>query len=69
MMAIDPYSDGRSGYYFEINVAGAMGDGLVLPGNGTNVNRSWDGIWLAHVQRDDKGWTAEIARSTELDSG
>ena len=60
MLAIDPYSDGRSGYYFEINVAGAMGDGLVLPGNGTNVNRSWDGIWLAHVQRDDKGWTAEI---------
>jgi hypothetical protein len=63
MLAIDTYSDGRSGYYFEINVAGAMGDGLVLPGgtsNGGNVNRSWDGIWLAHVQRDDRGWTAEI---------
>ena len=60
MLAIDTYSDGRSGYYFEINAAGAMGDGLVLPGTGINVNRSWDGIWLAHVQRDDKGWTAEI---------
>src|ERR1051326_1452561 len=60
MLAIDTYSDGRSGYYFEINVAGAMGDGLVLPGTGINVNRSWDGIWLAHVQRDDQGWTAEI---------
>src|ERR1700674_5779095 len=60
MFAIDTYSDGRSGYYFEINVAGAMGDGLVLPGTGINVNRSWDGIWLAHVQRNDQGWTAEI---------
>ena len=60
MVAIDTYSDARSGYYFEINVAGAMGDGLVLPGTGTNVNRSWDGIWLAHVQRGSEGWTAEI---------
>src|SRR5438876_821408 len=53
MVAIDTYSDGRSGYYFEINPSGAMGDGLVLPGTGSGtssstggggVNRSWDGI-------------------------
>jgi hypothetical protein len=60
MIAIDTYSDRRSGYYFEINPSGAMGDGLVLPGNGISVNRSWDGIWNARVQRTAEGWTAEI---------
>jgi uncharacterized protein DUF5916/cellulose/xylan binding protein with CBM9 domain len=60
MVAIDTYSDRRSGYYFEINPSGAMGDGLVLPGNGISVNRSWDGIWDARVQRTSDGWTAEI---------
>jgi len=69
MMAIDTYSDGRSGYYFEINPSGAMGDGLVQPGTGAGgsnggggggVNRSWDGIWNARVARDATGWTAEI---------
>ena len=66
MMAIDTYADGRSGYYFEINPSGAMGDGLVLAGagsgngNAAGVNRSWDGIWLARVSRDDRGWSAEI---------
>src|SRR5258705_7802139 len=60
MVAIDTYSDGRSGYYFEINPSGAMGDGLVLPGNGISVNRAWDGIWTARVQRSSIGWTAEI---------
>jgi len=69
MVAIDTYSDGRSGYYFEINPSGAMGDGLVQPGSGTGsstgtggggVNRSWDGIWNARVDRNEMGWTAEI---------
>ena len=70
MVAIDTYSDGRSGYYFEINPSGMMGDGLVQPGTGTGpgtggtggggVNRSWDGIWNARVARDAMGWTAEI---------
>ena len=69
MVAIDTYSDGRTGYYFEINPSGAMGDGLVQPGTGTasstttgggGVNRSWDGIWNARVERGDMGWSAEI---------
>ena len=69
MIAIDTYSDGRSGYYFEINPSGAMGDGLVQPGTGTGnttgtggggVNRSWDGIWNARVDRNAMGWTAEV---------
>ena len=66
MVSIDTYSDSRSGYYFEINPSGAMGDGLVLAGagsgngNAAGVNRSWDGIWVARVSRDERGWSAEI---------
>jgi Domain of unknown function (DUF5916) len=60
MVALDTYSDGRSGYYFEINPSGAMGDGLILAGSGTQVNRSWDGIWNARVDRNEMGWSAEV---------
>ena len=61
MWSIDPYLDGRTGYFFEINPAGAMSDGLLEQSQGrTSTIRSWDGIWNARVQRDDTGWTAEV---------
>ena len=72
MWALDPYFNQRSGYFFEINPSGAMGDGLLVPaaggggggntglGFGVTQSRAWDGIWLARVSRHDRGWTAEI---------
>jgi hypothetical protein len=67
---IDSFLDGRTGYFFEINPAGAMGDGLVTlstgggggggGGEGGSINRSWDGIWMARVRRTPAGWSAEI---------
>jgi hypothetical protein len=65
MFAIDPFFDGRTGYFFEINPSGAMGDGLITSpdrggGFGGQMNKSWDGIWLARVRRSSIGWTAEI---------
>jgi len=68
MWTIDTFLDGRTGYYFEINPAGAMGDGLVDPAAdtgwnndfGSGINRSWDGIWVARVRRSGVGWTAEV---------
>ena len=65
MWTIDSFLDGRSGYFFEINPAGAMGDGLIDPAQqdndlGADINKSWDGIWLARVRRTASGWTAEI---------
>jgi len=59
MWSLDPYLDGRSGYFFEINPSGAMGDGLITDVNG-GVNKSWDGIWVARVRRTATGWSAEI---------
>ena len=61
--AFDTYLDARSGYYFEMNPRGAMGDSLLLSTNTTAVGdaaRAWDGIWNAKVQVSDIGWTIEI---------
>ena len=65
MWSFDPYLDGRSGYYFEMNPSGAMGDSLISAGDSTGgipdaAARAWDGIWFAKVNRSDIGWTMEI---------
>jgi uncharacterized protein DUF5916 len=64
MWVLDSYNTQQSAYYFEVNPAGAMGDALVVPSQGGNfgsaLNRAWDGIWLAKVQRHERGWTVEI---------
>ena len=58
MWILDTFNDGRTGYFFEINPAGLMGDGLL--GTVFGVNKSWDGIWEARVDRHAEGWSAEI---------
>jgi hypothetical protein len=62
---LDPFYDQRSGYYFEVNPAGAMGDAQLVQATGTTggttQNRAWDGIWRARVRRTDRGWSAEVA--------
>jgi hypothetical protein len=64
MWVLDSYNTQQSAYYFEVNPAGAMGDALVVPAQGGNfgsaLNRAWDGIWVAKVQRHRQGWTAEV---------
>ena len=65
LFTIDPFFDGRTGYFFEINPSGAMGDGLITGPTGGGdfggeMNKSWDGIWIARVRRTAIGWTAEI---------
>ena len=60
MLILDTFLDGRTGYFFEINPAGLLGDGILGSGGHWNVNKSWDGIWDTRVVIDDDGWTAEI---------
>jgi hypothetical protein len=65
MWVLDPFDDQRSGYFFEVNPAGAMGDAQLVPASGggafgVSQNRAWNGIWLARVRRHDQGWTVEV---------
>lgn len=70
MWVLDTFLDGRTGYFFEINAAGLMGDGIITGsgggggfgggGGGGSTNKSWDGIWEARVARLPDGWSAEI---------
>jgi hypothetical protein len=59
MWILDTFLDGRTGYFFEINAAGLMGDGLIT-GSGGGMRKSWDGIWETRVARGPEGWSAEI---------
>lgn len=72
MWILDTFLDGRTGYFFEINPAGLMGDGLIQTGGGHSVNKAWDGIWEARVTRGPDGWSAEIRipfRTLNFDAG
>ena len=67
MWILDTFLDGRTGYFFEINAAGLMGDGLITGGGGGGgrgggggMQKSWDGIWETRVARRTDGWSAEI---------
>lgn len=55
---IDPYNDKRSGFYFALNAAGTLYDG-VLYNDDWNDN-SWDGVWEGKSNIDSDGWSAEI---------
>ncbi|MGE3955160.1 MAG: DUF5916 domain-containing protein [Vicinamibacterales bacterium] len=57
MWTIDTFLDAQSGYFFEMNPSGLMGDSLM--GGGID-NRQWDGIWNAQVSRNELGWSIEI---------
>ena len=57
---LDTYLDGRNAYYFEINPAGLIGDGLLTTGHGTTINKAWDGIWRPWTYIGDFGWSVEI---------
>lgn len=55
---LDPFHDKRTGYYFGVTAAGTLIDGTLY--NDGWDDDSWDGVWHAHVQRDQKGWYAEL---------
>ena len=70
MWILDTFLDGRTGYFFEINAAGLMGDGILRSsgggggggrfGGGGGANKAWDGIWEARTAMRPDGWSAEI---------
>lgn len=57
-IVLDTYGDKRTGYYFQVNAAGARTDGLISSLEGADYD--WDGIWDARAARSAEGWSAEI---------
>jgi hypothetical protein len=57
MWNIDTFNNQQTGYFFEMNPSGLMGDALR---GATFNNRQWDGIWTGKARRSDSGWTLEI---------
>lgn len=58
-IVLDTYLDGRSGYVFSVNPAGARYDALVAA-QGESEDSNWDGVWEAATSRTTSGWSAEI---------
>ena len=61
-IVLDTYGDHRTGYFFQINSAGARVDGLISGPGGVSLD--WDGIWNARTARTKDGWSAEIVIPT-----
>ena len=58
-VAIDSTLDRRTGYYFGVNAAGVLRDGLLY--GDVNLADTWDAVWDAAVARLPDGWSAELA--------
>jgi hypothetical protein len=56
---LDTFDDGRNGYQFAINPAGAKWDAQVA-NEGRENNANWDGIWEVRTRVDELGWYAEM---------
>jgi hypothetical protein len=59
LVFLDPYHDGRSGFYFGVNAAGTQYDGTLY--NDEWADSTWDGVWDGRAARDTLGWTAELS--------
>jgi len=58
MWIISTFDDNRTGYFFETNPVGLLGDGLIEGGGG--FNKRWNGIWNIRTAIHADGWSAEI---------
>ncbi len=54
---LDSLHDGRSGFTFVVNPAGAKRDTQVS--NNGRANQDWDGVWDAKTSSTDEGWFVE----------
>jgi hypothetical protein len=59
VILLDTFHDGRNGYQFATNPAGAKWDAQ-LANEGRDFNANWDGIWAVETRITETGWVAEI---------
>jgi hypothetical protein len=58
-IVLDTFHDGRNGYQFATNPAGAKWDSQ-MANEGRDNNSNWDGIWDVKTRITETGWVAEI---------
>src|SRR5262245_11552243 len=56
---IDTFHDGRNGYQFATNPAGAKWDAQ-MANEGRENNSDWDGVWEVSTRVGEDGWYAEM---------
>ncbi|MBI3049852.1 MAG: carbohydrate binding family 9 domain-containing protein, partial [Acidobacteria bacterium] len=59
VIVLDTFHDGRNGYQFATNPAGAKWDAQ-LAHEGRDFNVNWDGMWAVETRITETGWVAEI---------
>jgi hypothetical protein len=59
VLYLDSYGDKRNGYFFYVNAAGTLADGL-LENDSKQTDLSWDAVWegVPHINKD--GWSVEM---------
>jgi hypothetical protein len=57
---LDTFHDGRNGYWFSTNAAGAKYDAQMI-NEGRAIDDDWDGIWRVKTSRNSDSWIAEMA--------
>ena len=60
MWIFDTFHDERTGYFFETNANGLIGDGIITGGTGRTTNKSWDTVWEVRTARLPDGWSVEV---------
>jgi len=53
------FNDNRNGYLFVTNPNGALAD-VKIGDEGEDFNKSWNGVWDVAVEKNEKGWFAEM---------
>jgi hypothetical protein len=59
VLYLDSYGDKRSGYFFYVNAAGTLADGL-LENDNKQTDLSWDAVWEGVPRIDSDGWSVEM---------
>ena len=59
VLYLDSYGDKRNGYFFYVNAAGTLADGL-LENDSKQTDLTWDAVWEGVPHIDADGWSVEI---------
>ncbi|HEX9974542.1 MAG TPA: DUF5916 domain-containing protein [bacterium] len=59
-LLLDTFHDKRSGYVFHVNVLNTQTD-IRIESNGESQDGNWDCVWRSATQKNEDGWSVEMA--------